>query len=52
MKIKITRNYKDGNRYRYRGQELNVVPWKAEELINKKVAKFTDVETLIQKEDN
>lgn len=51
--IEITKNYKDGNRHRLKGQILEVMPWKANELINLKVAKlvYKEIETTMQKED-
>lgn len=47
MKIIIIKNFKDNNRFRLKGQLLDVVPWKGQELIKRKVAKvaFKDVET-------
>ena len=54
--IVFTKNYKDGNRYRLKGTELEVLAWKAEELIKeKKVAKivYEKVETtmLVEKKE-
>lgn len=51
--IEITKNYKDGNRHRLKGQIIEVMPWKAEELIGLKVAKlaYKEIETTMQKED-
>jgi hypothetical protein len=47
MKIEIIKNYQDNNRYRLKGIILDVTPWKAEELVKRKVAKvaFKKVET-------
>ena len=44
MKLEITKNYKDGNRHYLKGRVFEVpqqmLPWKANELIEKKVAKY------------
>jgi len=47
MKIEIIKNFKDNNRYRLKGLIMEVTPWKAEELVQRKVAKvaFKEVET-------
>ncbi len=39
MKVEITKNYQDGNRMRLKGTILQVMPWKAEELLKQKVAR-------------
>jgi hypothetical protein len=51
-KIEITKNYQDGNRYRLKGQTIFVLPRKAKELIDLKVAKalYKDIETTMKKE--
>ena len=51
-KIEILKNVKDGNRYRIKGQILEVLPWKAQELIRQKVAKlhYDVIETTMKKE--
>ena len=51
-KIEILKNYQDGNRYRLKGQVLVVLPRKAKELIDQKVAKllYKDIETTMKKE--
>ena len=51
--IRITKNHKDGNRYRLKGQEFDVLTWKADELIKLKVAELVkkDIETTMKKED-
>ena len=36
----VLKNFKDGNRYRLKGEELNVTPWKRDELIKKKIVKL------------
>ena len=41
-KIEIIENYKDGNRYRLKGEVLEVLTWKAEELIRLGKAKIFD----------
>jgi len=45
--IEITKNYKDGNIHLLKGQKVDVMPWKADELIKLEVAKlvYKDVET-------
>ena len=50
-RIIFLKNYKDGNRYRLKGTELEVLAWKAEELIKeKKVARivYEKVETTMK----
>ena len=50
-KIEILKNYQDGNRYRLKGQTMFVLPRKAKELIDLKVAKefYKDIETTMSK---
>jgi hypothetical protein len=50
-KIEIIKNYQDGNRYRLKGDTMFVLPRKAKELIDKKVAKalYKDIETTMKK---
>ena len=52
-KIEILKNYQDGNRIRLKGQELEVLEWKADELIKLGVAKlkYKEVETNMSKMD-
>jgi len=51
-KIEILKNYQDGNRYRLKGQTMFVLPRKAKQLIDEKVAKelYKDIETTMKKE--
>ena len=38
MTIELTKNFEDGKRHRLKGQILEVMPWKAEELFKRKAA--------------
>lgn len=40
--IEITENFKDGNRYRLKGEIIECLTWKAEELIKTGKAKLVE----------